>query len=72
MTTNEIKAMFDAAGVIYTQAEQAEHARTTAPNKFISIKLGEHGKYLNCPCYHDTFDDAYQCIWAAYIENTYN
>lgn len=25
---------------------------------------------IHCPCYHDTVDDAYQCIWNAYLGET--
>lgn len=72
MTTDEIKAMFDAAGVIHTQAEHASLPNSITQHRFVSIKLGDHDRYINCPCYHDNYDDAYQCIWKWYIKSIYN
>jgi hypothetical protein len=54
LTADEIKSLLDAAGI--------EHE--------VRISLGKYHVMLGlqtCPCFHDSEDSAYQCVWESYI-----
>jgi len=63
MTTDEIKTMFNIAGIRHRLIES-----TKDPDKvFVSIEYTFH----NCgDCYHDSEDEAYACMWEAFIGET--
>jgi hypothetical protein len=61
MTTDEIKVMFDAAGLTHT---------TSTDYIGTYIVIDNQGYKSSCPCHHQTEDDAYQCIWHTYLGET--
>jgi hypothetical protein len=63
MTTDEIKTMFDIAGIPHTLV----HNANDYTKLFVAIEYTFH--YCG-DCYHDSEDEAYACMWKAFIGET--
>ena len=62
MTTDEIKMVFDAAGIPHILV----HNANDSTKMFIALKINGNSKYCGYS-YHDNEDEAYACMWKAFI-----